>query len=171
MDECPELETWDTSPLKPRNRLCVRVWQGRTLGGGRRRVAHPASTATTRAALPGPHPSGQGGSRRIAALRALPRRPALAAARALRCTRCHPGAQPISRFQWTRGKCLLGLKNPGGVFAPASDAENYTIDSVWRFTHKRQHLISFKPHHNCDRSKAVSFSCAFSRSGRSNQAW
>ena len=56
MGECPELETWDTSPLKPRNRLCVRVWQGRTLGG---------------------------------------------------------------------------------VFAPASDAENYTIDSVWRFTQKR----------------------------------
>lgn len=35
------------------------------------------------------------------------------------------------------GKCLLGLKNPGGVFAPASDAENYTIDSIWRFTQKR----------------------------------
>ncbi len=35
------------------------------------------------------------------------------------------------------GKCLLGLKSPGCVFAPASDAENDTIDSVWRFTQKR----------------------------------
>jgi len=75
----------NTSPLKRKNRLCVRVWQGRNLGSGRSWVAPPASTATTSAALPGPHPAGRGGSRRIAALRALPRRPALAAARALRC--------------------------------------------------------------------------------------
>src|SRR3989344_69111 len=124
MDEGPELETWDTSPLKPRNRLCVRVWQGRTLGGGRRRVAPPASTATTRAALPSPHPSGRGGSRRIAALRALPRRPALAAARALRCTRYHLGAQPISRFQWTRFLHLARRAKVRGIL----------LDSAaWRF--------------------------------------
>ena len=82
------------SPLNPRNRRCVRFWQGRNLGAGRSRVVHPASTATTSAALPDPHPAGRGCSGRPAALHALPRRPALAAACALPCIPPQPWRTP-----------------------------------------------------------------------------
>lgn len=71
--------------MKRGNRMCVSACQGRNLGAGRSRVAHPASTATTSAALAGTHPKGRVNARRMAALRPLPRREALAAGHALPC--------------------------------------------------------------------------------------
>ena len=104
------------SPLNPRNRRCVRFWQGRNLGAGRSRVVHPASTATTSAALPEPHPAGRGCGGRAAALPALQRHPALAAPGALPRTRRSPGAPPISRVQRT------GHGGAGGSIVNVSSA-------------------------------------------------
>jgi len=71
--------------MKRRNRMCVSACQGRNLDAGRSRVEHPASTATTSAALAGTHPKGRVNAGRMAALWPLPRREALAAGHALPC--------------------------------------------------------------------------------------
>jgi len=45
--------------MKRANRMYVSACKGRNLGAGRSRVVHPASTATTSAALAGAHPKGR----------------------------------------------------------------------------------------------------------------
>lgn len=70
--------------MKPRNRRYVSAWPSRRLGAGRSRVGHPNGRCLTA---------------RTAALQSSPRRPALAAACALRGT----GVPPFSRFQGTSG--------------------------------------------------------------------